>query len=117
MQYLQKVTVQTKIKESDTLTVTMEQQELASLMKMQELVTQKLEQLEFESKQDVYRISRHDRAAVPRVPLNHNRLQYMAVAPFGVLFLILGMFLTREIAATPVAARDTTSSGSPTRES
>ena len=110
MQYLEAVKVQSKVKSSDTLTATMVNEELASLLKMQDLITQKLEQLNFESKQDVYRVTLHDRAGVPKVPANNKRIQYMAVAPFVVLFLILGVFLTQEIKA----ARDLTSAGSPT---
>ena len=68
-------------------------QELSSLLKMQEIINQKLEQLNFETKQDVYRISQHDRAGVPKVPSNNKRLKYMAAAPVGVLFLIFGWFL------------------------
>ena len=114
MQYLKKLTVETRFKDRDTLSATMVQQELASLLKMQDVIVQKLEQLNFETKQNVYRITLHDRAAVPKAPMNNNRLQYMAVAPFGVLCLILGVFLTREITATRIAARDATYPASPT---
>ncbi len=110
MQYLENVKVQTKVKHSDALITTMVNQELASLLKMQDLIVQKLEQLNFETKQDVYRITLHDRAGVPKVPLNNQRIVYMAAVPFVVLFLILAMFLTQEIKA----ARDTTSAGAST---
>ena len=66
VKYLEHVKVQTKIKQSDTLNATMVNQELASLLKMQELVSQKLKQLDFETKQDMYRISLHDRGGCRR---------------------------------------------------
>ena len=58
-------------------------QELGSLLRMQELVTQRLEQLNFETKQDVYRISLHDRAGVPKIPSNNKRLKFIAAAPWA----------------------------------
>ena len=103
LQYLEKAKVQTRFKNNDTLAAGMVNQELSSLLKMQEIINQKLEQLNFETKQDVYRISQHDRAGVPKVPSNKQAAKYMAAAPVGVLFLILGWFLIVEIKAGPVA--------------
>jgi hypothetical protein len=105
LQYLENLKVHRE-KPNDALSASMMNQELASLVRMQELVTQKLEQLHFETKQDVYRITQHDRAGVPKVPTNGHRPRDMAAASVGVLFLILGAFLTRELTATPIAARD-----------
>ena len=45
-----------------------------------------------------------DKAQVPQTPSNNKRIKYMAAAPVGVLFLILGMFLVRELRAARVAA-------------
>jgi polysaccharide biosynthesis transport protein len=103
LQYLERVKVQTRAKNSDTLTASMVNQELASLLSMKDILNQKLEQLRFEEKQDVYRITPHDRAGVPKVPSNNERLKYMAAAPVGVLLLLLGWFLMLEINAGPVA--------------
>ena len=100
---LEKLTVATKTKNSDTLSAAMVNQELSSLLRMQELVVQKLEQLEFETRQDVYRISRHDSASVPLTASNNKRLKFMAAAPVGVLFLMLGLFLILEVKAERVA--------------
>jgi polysaccharide biosynthesis transport protein len=91
---------------NDTLSATMVNQELASLLRMKDIITEKLEQLNFETKQDVYRISQHDRAGVPQSPSNNKRLKWMAAAPVGILFLLLGLFLLLEIKAERVADPD-----------
>ncbi len=98
--------VESKAKNSGTLTASMVNQELASLLRMQDLIVQKLEQLNFETKQDVYRITLHDRAGVPKVPSHNKRIKYMAAAPVGILFLMLGLFLLLEIKAERVADPD-----------
>ena len=59
------------------------EQDLAYLKRLQESVKLKLAQLEFEIGQEAYRISVQDKAAVPKVPANNNRLKYMAVTPVG----------------------------------
>jgi hypothetical protein len=107
LQYLENLKVRRE-KPNDALSMSMMNQELTSLLRMQDLVTQKLEQLNFEAKQDVYRITQHDRAGVPKVPTNGHRPRDMAAASVGVLFLILGAFLTRELTATRIAAREVT---------
>ena len=80
-------------------------QELDTRFRMQEIVLMKLEQLNFEDKQDVFRISLHDRAGVPKVPANNERTRLMATAPMVILMLIVGMFLLIEIRATRIADR------------
>ena len=103
---LHNLTVEKTIKNNDALSATMVNQELTSLLRMQEIITQKLEQLNFETKQDVYRITLHDRAAVPQTASNNKRLKYMAAAPVGILFLMVGLFLVLEIKAERVADPD-----------
>jgi succinoglycan biosynthesis transport protein ExoP len=103
---LEKLKVEKTVKNSDNLNATMVNQELASKLRMQELIAQKLEQLDFETKQDVYRITLHDRAAVPKSPSHNKRLKYMAAAPVGILFLMVGLFLLLEIKAERVADPD-----------
>ena len=73
---------------------------------MQDIIRQKLEQLRFENKQEVFRVTKHDEAQVPKVPSNNKRLKYMAVAPVGIMFLMLGFFLIMEIKAERVADPD-----------
>ena len=103
---LENLKVDTKAQNNGTLAAGMVNQELSSLLKMQEIINQKLEQLNFETKQDVYRISQHDRAGVPKVASNNKRLKYMAAAPVGILFLLLGVFLLVEVKAERVADPD-----------
>src|SRR5262249_55125125 len=56
---LKSLNVESKNTKSDTVTAGMISQDLGSLLRMQDLITQKLEQLDFETKQDVYRITLH----------------------------------------------------------
>jgi polysaccharide biosynthesis transport protein len=98
--------VQQKVGNSETFNATMASQELASLQRMQEIITQKLEELQFESKRDVYRVTMHDMAQVPTVPANNKRMKFIAVAPVGVMFLVLGLFLMIEIQAQRVGDPD-----------
>ena len=65
-----------------------------------------MEQLKFEASQDKYRVVLVDSAAASRTPSNNKRLKYMAVAPVGVLFAMLGLFLVLEIKAERVADPD-----------
>ena len=98
--------IQNKTQNSDTFNATMANQELTSLLKMQDIIQQKLEQLRFENKQEVYRVTKHDEAQVPRIPANNKRLKYMAAAPVGIMFLMLGIFLIMEIKAERIADPD-----------
>jgi hypothetical protein len=107
MRYLESVKVQSRAKDGDALIATIVPQELESVQKMKDIVSQKLEQLTFEEKQDVYRITQHDRASVPKAPANDKRLEYTAGAGVGVLFLLIGWFLMLEVVkGDPVAPRD-----------
>ncbi|MGP0066228.1 MAG: polysaccharide biosynthesis tyrosine autokinase [Isosphaeraceae bacterium] len=98
--------VDRRVVSSDTFNASMASQELASLLKMQDIISQKLEELSFESKQDVYRVSLHDLAQVPMKAANNKRLKYMAVAPVVIMFLVLGLFLMMEIRAERIADPD-----------
>jgi uncharacterized protein involved in exopolysaccharide biosynthesis len=96
-QYIQKLEVQGKSLYSDPFNANMVIRELESLQRMQEIIAQKLEELHFESKHDVYRITMHDRAQAPKVPATNKRLIYMPAAAAGILFLIVGLFLIQEL--------------------
>ena len=78
-------------------------QDLVYLTKLREAVKQRLSQLEFDIGQESYRVTLQDKAQVPQIASNNKRIKYMAAAPVGVLFLILGLFLVRELRATRVA--------------
>ena len=105
-QYIRNLEIQNKTQNNDNFGATLANQELATMLRMQDVIEQKLEQLRFEQKQDVYRVTRHDEAQVPKVPASHTRPTYMSAASLGILFLIVGLFLTREIKATRVADTD-----------
>ena len=85
----------------------MRSQELEGLLKMQDVIAQKLEELHYESKQDVYRVTKHDEAQVPINPANNKRLKYMAMVHVAMLFLVFGFFLMREVKATRVGNTET----------
>ena len=99
-----------KAQNSDTFNASMLNQELMSLLRMQEIIQQKLEQLAYESKQDVYRITRHDPAQIPKVPANNKRIKYVAASTllaFAPMASFLFLFL--EIRAERIADPDTLS--------
>jgi uncharacterized protein involved in exopolysaccharide biosynthesis len=112
-QYLAKLEVSLGNDNSEQLRVSILKQELAYHKRLQESVKLKLAQLEFEIGQEAYRISVHDKAAVPKVPVNNNRLKYMAITPVGILLLVLGLFLLQEVVSSRESARGATSGGSP----
>jgi capsular exopolysaccharide synthesis family protein len=89
-------------KNADQLEASLLNQDLQYLKRNHDVLKSKLGQLEFEIGQEAYRITVQDKAAVPRMPSNNKRLKYMAAAPVGVLFLMLGVFLLLEVKAERV---------------
>ncbi len=86
----------------------MANQELASLLKMQDIIEQKLEQLHFE-KSRTCTASRS--TTQPRCRRSRRTTRGPCTCrphPLGILFLIVGLFLTREIKATRVGDTDET---------
>jgi uncharacterized protein involved in exopolysaccharide biosynthesis len=73
--------------------------ELNKLLNRQDRVKDFLAQLEFENKQEAFRMTVVDPAVVPRTPSSNNRLKFTAAAPAGVFFLVLGLFMLLEINA------------------
>ncbi len=73
--------------------------QIQSLLNWEEIVKRNLEQLKFEASQDKHRVVLVDPAAAPKEPSNNKRINYMAIAPAAVLFLLVGLFLTQEIVA------------------
>ena len=98
--------VQNKSVNADMFNAEMARLELSSLLKMDDIIRQRLEQLQFENKHEEFRVTRHDEAQVPTVPSNNKRLKYMAAAPVAIMFLMLGFFLIMEIKAERVADPD-----------
>jgi uncharacterized protein involved in exopolysaccharide biosynthesis len=112
-QYLAKLEVSLGNDNSEQLRASILKQELAYHKRLQESVKLKLAQLEFEIGQEAYRISVHDKAAVPKVPVNNNRVKYMAITPVGILLLVLGLFLLQEVVSSRDSDTDASSDRSP----
>ena len=87
---------------SDTLEAALLGQDLQQRRGLLEVIESKLKQLTWEISKDSARISVRDKASVPQTPSNNKRMKYMAAAPAGVLFLMLGLFLLLEIKAERV---------------
>ena len=81
--------------------------EVKSLMKKEEQIEANIEQLKFEASQDNVPCGRQSTLPrFPKQPTNNKRLKYMAAAPVGVLFMMLGLFFLLEIKAERVADPD-----------
>ncbi len=93
----QKLKVEQKVTDSDPFRFTYATQELTSLLQREDQVKRTLAQIEFQSRQESYRVVLVDKAQVPQVAANHNRWKYMAAAPLAILLLLVGGFLVSEI--------------------
>lgn len=82
---------------SDEFRATILAQDLAYWKRLQEQVKLKQAQLDFEIGQEAYQVTVVDKAEIPQSPSNNKRIKLMAVAPVGVLALMLGLFLLMEI--------------------
>ena len=98
-QQFEKIRVEQKVTHDDKFEAGFLSHQIETLQSWEERVKRNLEQLKFEASQDKYRVVLVDSAAASRSPTNNRRLQYMAAAPVIVFFLLLGMFLTKEIRA------------------
>ena len=90
----------------DTFDATFLDYEIRKMQSREDQVEKNLEQLKFEAQQDKFRVVLVDPASAPKNPSNDKRLKYMAAAPVGVLFMMLGLFLLLEIKAERVADPD-----------
>jgi polysaccharide biosynthesis transport protein len=95
-----------KTANDDTFEAAFLSHQVQSLQSWEEIVKGNLERLKFEASQDKYRVVLVDSATPSRTPSNNKRLKYIAVAPVGVLFAMLGLFLFLEIKAERVADPD-----------
>ena len=100
------IQVEQKVTNDDTFEASFLSHQVQSLQSWEEMVKRNLEQLRFEASQDKYRVVLVDSAAASKSPSNNKRLKYMAAAPVGVLFAMLGLFLLLEIKAERVADPD-----------
>lgn len=102
-----KLKLEQKTINDDSFQFAYAQQELTNLLIREEKVKGTLAQVEFQSRQEPYRLVPIDKAEVPKTPSNNKRLKYMLAAPLGILFLMLGIFLLLEIRSERVADPDT----------
>jgi polysaccharide biosynthesis transport protein len=98
--------IEQKTTNDDTFEAAFLSHQVQSLQNWEEIVKGNLERLKFEASQDKYRVALVDPATASRTPSNNKRLKYIAVAPVGVLFAMLGLFLFLEIKAERVADPD-----------
>jgi polysaccharide biosynthesis transport protein len=102
--------VDQKATNSDTFDAGYLNFQLTSLLNREDQIKKHLEQLTFEASRQHFRVDVLNPATAPRNPSNNKQLKYMAAAPVGVMFMILGMFLLVEIKAERVADPDSLSS-------
>jgi polysaccharide biosynthesis transport protein len=100
---ISKLEVKGTTQNSEQLQASILTQDLTYLKRLQGTIGEKLQQVNFEISQEKYRIIVQDKAAVPQVASNNKRLKFMAIAPVGVLFFMIGLFLLMEVRAERVA--------------
>ena len=98
--------VEQKATNDDTFEAAYLDHQVASLLNWEEQVKKNLETLNFEASRDKYRVILIDAATASKTPSNNKRLKYLAAAPVGVLFMMLGLFLLLEIKAERIADPD-----------
>jgi capsular exopolysaccharide synthesis family protein len=103
---LEQMKVQKRTTNDDSFQFAYLNHELTSLVNRQEQVRKYLQQVEFETTREQYHVTMIDKAAAPRIPSNNKQIKYMAAAPIGLLFPILGLFLLLEVKAQRVADPD-----------
>jgi capsular exopolysaccharide synthesis family protein len=102
----QNLKLQDKVDSSNALQFSYVSTEHSSLISSREKIKQNLIQVEFQAQREEYLVELIDPAEVPKVPSNNKRYKYMAMAPLGVLFAMLGLFLLLEIKAGRVVDPD-----------
>jgi capsular exopolysaccharide synthesis family protein len=102
--------ITTKAANNDTFTASMLDYSLKSLLSRQDQVARNIAQLDFRTNQEPFRVVLIDKASTPKIPSNNKRLKLMAVVPFALLMMIVGLFLLVEIRAQRVADPDALSS-------
>ena len=95
---------------NDTFDASFLQHQLDNLMRRQDVVKAHLEQLDFDSGREDFRVTTVDAAVAAKAPTSNKRLRYMAAAPVLLLFMILGLFCMLEVKAERIADPDILSS-------
>jgi len=85
---------------NDSFEATYLNYEVSRLLNRRDQVTANIAQLDFESNQNFFHVHLVDPASHPKTPTNSLKwVKYMAAAPVGILFTVLGLFLLLEIKA------------------
>ena len=87
----------------DTFDFTYVNYQLNSLFQWEGQVRKNLEQLKFEAVHEKYQVRSVETASAAKAASSSKALKYMAAAPVGILFTMLGFFLLLEIRAERVA--------------
>jgi uncharacterized protein involved in exopolysaccharide biosynthesis len=96
-QYVARLEVRSEPRNAEQPEAMLLTQDLQYLKRLQEGLKSRLAQIDFEISQEAYRIEVQDKATPPKVPSNNDRMRYMPAALLGILCLVLGLFLVREI--------------------
>ncbi len=106
---LNKTKLENTKQQSDELEILFLREERSSLVEMQDMIRRKLEQLGFEALAGE-RIRLLNEARPEGRPISDKRMQYMAMAPIGVLGAVLGLVVLLEIRSGRVADTEVLSS-------
>jgi succinoglycan biosynthesis transport protein ExoP len=90
----------------DTFQGTYLHYQLNSLLEWEDQVRKNLEQLKYEAIHDAYVVNVIEEASAAKSASSSKAVKYMAAAPVGILFTMLGLFLLLEIRAERVADPD-----------
>ncbi len=95
--FYDRLKVERKVVNDDAYEAGVVKFQLDNLLEKEEQVKEHLEQLEFEATRETYRVQMVDRATAPKVPTENKRFEYMAIAPWFVLFLVLAECLLKPL--------------------
>jgi len=102
----ERLRIEKKTGNNDTFEATYLNYEVSRLLNRRDQVTANLAQLDFESNQNFFHVHLVDPASHPKTPTNSLKwVKFMAAAPVGILFTLLGLFLLVEIKAGRSTAR------------
>jgi uncharacterized protein involved in exopolysaccharide biosynthesis len=96
--YYEKMQVEHKAY-SDKFEVAFLDAQIKSLMKRQEQLEANLAQLDFDARQDTFRVGTVDPATAPKTATSNKHIKLMLIAPVAIFFLLLSFFMVREIQA------------------
>jgi hypothetical protein len=101
--YFAQLKVVTNAVLDNTVETTFVSHQLDCLLKSDDQLRTTLEELEFKSEQEAYRVTRVDAAVPPKVPTNTERTTYTLAAPIAVFVILIGLFLLIPIKDEPLS--------------